>query len=136
MEQFSFSTLAYDNKKVITKRECFFNEMEQVVPWSRLLKIIKPYYPKTGMGRPPIVMKTMLRIYFLQQWYALSDPAASFTKNKNKQRDPDMKSTRKNYQYFFGMKIHIGTDVNNNAIHSATVTSANKAQPIMRDGTV
>jgi len=50
--------------------------MEQVVPWSRLLKIIKPNYPKAGMGRPPIAMKTMLRIYFLQQWYALSDPAA------------------------------------------------------------
>ena len=146
-------------------------------------------------------MEVMLRIYFLQQWYALSDPAAeealydmesmrrfsllelgedvipdettilnfrrliekhdlsvtmfndinaylvdrgikvskgsmidasivhapASTKNKEKQRDPEMHSTRKNNQYYFGMKIHIGSDVNSNAIHSATVTSANIA---------
>ena len=42
-------------------------------------------------------------------------------------RDTDMKSTRKNNQYYFGMKIHIGSDVNSNAIHSATVTPANVA---------
>ncbi len=146
-------------------------------------------------------MESMLRIYFLQQWYSLSDPAAEealydiesmrrfaqlelvvdalpdettilnfrrmvekhrlsevlfndinaylvergiavsqgsmvdatiisasgSTRNKDKARDPDMHSTRKNNQYFFGMKIHIGTDVNSNAIHSATVTAANVA---------
>ena len=53
--------------------------------------------------------------------------ASSSTKNKAKQRDPEMHSTRKNNQYFFGMKIHIGTDVNSNVIHSATVTAANTA---------
>jgi len=53
--------------------------------------------------------------------------ASSSTKNRKKQRDPEMKSTRKNNQFFFGMKIHIGTDLNSNAIHSATVTSANIA---------
>ena len=50
--------------------------MERVVPWSRLLKLIEPYYPKAGNGHPPMPMETMLRIYFLQQWYSLSDPAA------------------------------------------------------------
>jgi len=53
--------------------------------------------------------------------------APSSTKNKDKKRDPDMRSTRKNNQYYFGFKIHIGTDINSNAIHSATVTPANEA---------
>jgi IS5 family transposase len=54
-------------------------------------------------------------------------PAPSSTKNKETKRDPDKHSTKKNNQYYFGMKIHIGTDVNSNVIHSATVTAANTA---------
>jgi IS5 family transposase len=201
MKQISFASATYDHKKVMTKRERFLTEMDSVIPWPRLLKLIEPYYPKKGKGRPPMPMESMLRIYFLQQWYNLSDPAAEealydiesmrrfaqlelvvdalpdettilnfrrmlekhqlsevlfndinaylvergiavsqgsmvdatiisasgSTKNKDKARDPDMHSTRKNNQYFFGMKIHIGTDVNSNAIHSATVTAANVA---------
>jgi len=50
--------------------------MEQVTPWERLLKIIEAHYPKHGNGHPPLPMDVMLRIYFLQQRYALSDPAA------------------------------------------------------------
>ena len=76
MKQRSFASLTYDNKKVTTKRERFLNEMNQVIPWDRLLKIIEPHYPKAGNGRPPMSMQTMLRIYFLQQWYALGDQAA------------------------------------------------------------
>jgi IS5 family transposase len=53
--------------------------------------------------------------------------APSSTKNKSGKRDPEMRSTRKNNQYHFGMKIHIGSDVNSNVIHSATVTAANVA---------
>ena len=201
MKQITFASIAYTHKKVTTKRGAFLNEMERVVPWSRLLKLIEPYYHKAGNGRPPMPMETMLRIYFLQQWYSLSDPAAeealydiesmrrfaqlellddaipdettilkfrhmierhalsetifadinnylvekgiqvsqgsmvdatiiqaaSSTKNKDKKRDAEMHSTRKNNQYYFGMKIHIGTDVNSNAIHSATITPANTA---------
>jgi len=201
MKQLSFASLNYENKKVTTKRERFLDEMDRVVPWERLLKIVEPHYPKAGSGRPPMPMETMLRIYFLQQWYALSDPAAeealydmesmrrfvgleliddklpdettilkfrhliekhqlsqilfddinvyleeqgiavskgsmidatiiqapSSTKNKAGKRDPEMSSTRKNNQYYFGMKIHIGTDVNSNVIHSGTVTAANTA---------
>lgn len=201
MKQLSFASAAYTHKKITTKREKFLNEMEQVVPWGRLLTLIEPHYPKRGKGRPPMPMQSMLRIYFLQQWYALSDPAAeealydidcmrrfaklelledalpdettilnfrrmieknklselmfaditlylkeqgidvsqgsmvdatiiqapSSTKNKDKKRDPEMHSTRKGKQYHFGMKIHMGTDVNSNVIHSATVTAANTA---------
>ena len=58
-----------------TRRERFLAEMEQVVPWQSLLALIAPHYPKTGRpGRQPYPLATMLRIHFLQQWYALSDP--------------------------------------------------------------
>ena len=58
-----------------TKRAAFLEEMEQVVPWAKLCALIKPYYPKAGNGRPPVGLERMLRIYFLQQWFNLSDPA-------------------------------------------------------------
>ena len=48
--------------------------MEQVVPWPALCRLIEPVYPKAGNGRPPIGVERMLRIYFLQQWFNLSDP--------------------------------------------------------------
>lgn len=201
MKQLSFASLNYTHKKIVTKREKFLIEMDQVVPWERLLKLIEPHYPKAGKGRRPLPMEPLLRIYFLQQWYNLSDPGAeealydmesmrrfahlelgedtipdestilnfrrliethqlsdamfadisaylvekgvrvsrgsmvdativqapSSTKNQSGKRDPEMHSTRKNNQYHFGMKIHIGTDVDSNLIHSATVTAANTA---------
>jgi IS5 family transposase len=49
--------------------------MEDVVPWHDLCALIEPYYPKPGNGRPPLGLERMLRIYFLQQWFNLSDPA-------------------------------------------------------------
>jgi IS5 family transposase len=58
-----------------TKRALFLEEMEQVVPWGELGARIEPYYPKAGNGRPPVGVERMLRIYFLQQWFNLSDPA-------------------------------------------------------------
>ena len=58
-----------------TRREVFLAEMDQVVPWPALLKLIEPHYPKLGRpGRQPFPLETMLRVHFLQQWYALSDP--------------------------------------------------------------
>ena len=58
-----------------TRREVFLAEMDQVVPWPALLKLIEPHYPKLGRpGRQPYPLETMLRVHFLQQWYALSDP--------------------------------------------------------------
>jgi transposase, IS5 family len=58
-----------------TKRAAFLEEMEEVVPWAELSALIEPYYPKAGNGRPPVGVERMLRIYFLQQWFNLSDPA-------------------------------------------------------------
>lgn len=68
-------------KKKVTRREQFLTEMNAVVPWSRLLGLIEPHYPKAGPkgGRPPMPLETMLRVYFLQNWYALSDPMAEET---------------------------------------------------------
>ena len=76
MTQLSFATLDHRNKKKRAKREAFLAEMEAVVPWALLLALIEPYYPKAGNGRRPYPLVVMLRIYFLQQWYQLSDPGA------------------------------------------------------------
>jgi len=58
-----------------TRRAAFLEEMEQVVPWAELCALIEPVYPKAGDGRPPVGLERMLRVYFLQQWFNLSDPA-------------------------------------------------------------
>ena len=57
-----------------TRRERFLEEMEQVVPWSQLCALIEPHYPQAGQGRPAVGVERMLRLYFLQQWFNLSDP--------------------------------------------------------------
>ena len=75
MMTISFASLAYENKKKKTRREKFLEEMNQVIPWAELLQIIEGHYPKAGNGRQPMPMERMLRIYFMQQWYGLSDPA-------------------------------------------------------------
>jgi transposase, IS5 family len=71
--QIGFAEAESAGKKRVTKRQRFLAEMEKVVPWPRLLSAIEPYYPKGKRGRPPIGLERMLRIYFLQQWYGLSD---------------------------------------------------------------
>lgn len=76
MKQPSFSDLEYATKKKTTRRERFLQEMDAIVPWALLVKPIKRFYPQGHTGRPPIPLEAMLRIYFLQQWYGLSDPAA------------------------------------------------------------
>jgi transposase, IS5 family len=196
-EQRTFSSLAWSQKGKVTRRERFLAEMDGVIPWARLLALIEPHYPKPGLGRRPLGMETMLRIYFLQQWFDLSDPQAedaiydsesmrrfarvelgddvvpdettilrfrhllekhrltesifeavkdlltekrlllktgtivdatiiaapSSTKNATKTRDPEMKQTRKGNQWYFGMKLHIGTD-RKGRVHHVTATHA------------
>lgn len=74
--QTSFAQAEYDKKKKRTRREIFLEKMEQVVPWSRLIEVIEPYYPQSGKrGRQPIGLERMLRMYFVQQWYGLADEA-------------------------------------------------------------
>src|SRR3954464_5259724 len=73
--QGSFSQAEYAGKKKQTRRDKFLAEMEQVVPWPRLVERLRPLYPKGERGRPPIGLERMLRIHFLQQWYGLADGA-------------------------------------------------------------
>jgi transposase, IS5 family len=192
--------LRHAMKKKQTRREKFLSEMETVVPWPRLLALIEPHYPKAGPkgGRPPMPLETMLRVYFLQNWYALSDPMAeetlydseamrrfagielgddripdettilnfrhllerhglteaifadvnahlsdkgitlrsgtlvdatiidapSSTKNEARARDPQMSSTKKGNDWFFGMKAHVGVDAQSGVVHSLETTTA------------
>jgi IS5 family transposase len=199
-EQRSFASLAWSAKGKVTRRERFLAEMDAVIPWSRLLALIEPHYPRATVGRPPHALETMLRIYFLQQWFDLSDPAAedaiydsesmrrfarvelgddavpdettilrfrhlleehklqaalfeavngllterrlllrtgtivdatilsapSSTKNATGKRDPEMKQTRKGNQWYFGMKLHVGTDPQGR-VHHVTATDAGVA---------
>lgn len=191
----SFSDLEYAVKKKTTRKEKFLAEMDEILPWKEMLSVIKRYYPRRGQGRPPVHLESMLRIYFMQQWYGLSDPAMedslyditsmrlfaglgldnipdettilrfrhllerhhlteklfrktekylsernlilsegtivdativsapSSTKNQDRERDPEMKQTKKGNMWHFGMKIHVGTDTQGRA-HSAAVTDA------------
>ncbi|WP_442935579.1 IS5 family transposase [Nitratireductor sp. CH_MIT9313-5] len=187
-------------KKKQTRRELFLAEMDAVVPWGRLIALIVPHYPKAGPkgGRPPMPLEMMLRVYFLQNWYALSDPMAeetlydseamrrfagielgddripdettilnfrhllerhgltqaifadvnahlsdkgitlrsgtlvdatiidapSSTKNKAKARAPEMSSTKKGNDWYFGMKAHIGVDADSGVTHSLETSTA------------
>ena len=59
-----------------TRKREFLEQMERVVPWSELTSLIEAHYTKkSSVGRPPFALASMLRIHFLQQWFALSDPA-------------------------------------------------------------
>lgn len=78
--QRTFAGEAWAAKKKATRRERFLAEMDAVVPWDALEAIIQPHYPvapgRPRRGRPPMPLATMRRIYFLQHWFDLSDPAA------------------------------------------------------------
>ena len=183
------------NAKKTRKRE-FLEQMNEVVPWAALVALIAPYYPQGRTGRPPFSLETMLRVYFMQQWFTLSDPAMeeaffdtplyrefaqlpelsrlpdestilrfrhrlekhklteqilatvneiltqrglllktgtavdatliaapTSTKNKDKARDPDMHSSKKGNQWYFGMKAHIGADAESGLVHTVRGTS-------------
>src|ERR1700730_1145628 len=74
--QRTFASMAWNGKGKVTRRERFLGEMDAVIPWPRLVRLIEPHYPKAGQGRQPLGLEKMLRIYFLQQWFNLSDPQA------------------------------------------------------------
>jgi IS5 family transposase len=198
--QRTFAGLAWSTKGKVTRREQFLGEMNAVIPWARLMNLIEPHYPKAGKGRQPLGLEKMLRVYLVQQWFDLSDPAAedaiydsesirrfvgvelgeeaipdettilrfrhllekheltkaifeeirgflegkslllktgtivdatiihapSSTKNASGGRDPEMKQGRKGKTWYFGMKVHTGTD-KKGLTHSLVVTDAAQA---------
>jgi IS5 family transposase len=199
--QQTFSDIEYGNRKRKTKREEFLAMMEKVVPWEAFVALVHPYYYAGKRGRPPIGIETMLRMYFLQVWFSLSDEkvedaiydsyafrtfmgidflkkqapdattlclfrtlleenaltiemfdyikdaldekgvimhggsivdatiikASGSTKNAEKKRDPEMGSTKKNGQWHFGAKLHIGTDAGTGLVHDFSTTAANES---------
>jgi len=72
--QTSFSDLEYAAKKKRTRRDRFLADIEAVTPWSVLVAVIEPFYPKNeGRGRPVIGLERMLRMYVAQNCFGLSD---------------------------------------------------------------
>jgi transposase, IS5 family len=199
-EQLSLMQTGFERKTKLTRRTAFLLQMDELLPWKRMYNIVKKvYYKGEGAGRPPIALERMLRIYFLQLWFNLSDPAVeeslydsdsmrafakidlgatsvpdettickfrhllekheigkklfkelnaylaerdikvgtgtivdatiihapSSTKNETGERDPEMHSTKKGNQYYFGMKAHVGADSRTKLVHSLVTTAAN-----------
>lgn len=75
MKQETFTDIEYSFRKKITKRENFLEIMDEIIPWDEWVAVIEPYYPKEKHGRPPMGIEKMLRMYLLQIWFNLSDPA-------------------------------------------------------------
>jgi len=60
-EQRAFASMAWNAKGKVTRRERFLAEMDAVIPWPRLLRLIEPHHPKAGNGRQPLGLEMMLR---------------------------------------------------------------------------
>lgn len=73
--QLTFADSEFFSKCRQTRKEIFLSQMENLLPWLQLVKVIEPFYPKAGNGRRPYPLETMFRIHFMQQWYSLSDEA-------------------------------------------------------------
>jgi transposase, IS5 family len=67
-----------------------------------------------GLGKGTIVDATII-------------DAPSSTKNAQQKRDPEMHQTRKGKQWYFGMKVHTGTDTDSGLVHTVCATAANVA---------
>lgn len=200
MDQLTFGDADFANKGKTTRKERFLGEMEQVVPWASLQRLIEPFYSDGIEGRRPYPLATMLRIHLMQNWFALSDPgmedalhdmpalrqfaklsslasvpdettilnfrhrieeyelapeilasvnrhlsrkglmvkrgtmvdatiieAPTSTKNADGERDPEMHQTKKGNEWYFGMKAHIGADVESGLVHTVVTTAANES---------
>ncbi|MDP3295204.1 MAG: IS5 family transposase, partial [Nevskia sp.] len=75
MQQISLAESGYGRSRKVTRKQVFLAEMEQVVPWDRLVARIAPHYPVAGKGTQPYPLLVMLRIHLMQQWFGYSDPA-------------------------------------------------------------
>ncbi|WP_233402604.1 IS5 family transposase [Marinomonas transparens] len=187
----------FSSKRRQTRKEIFLSRMDNLLPWTQLLGLIDPFYPKAGNDRRPYALATMFRIHCMQQWYSLGDEAMedalyeiasmhqfaqlsldkaipdrttimnfrhllekhkwtrqlfktvnqwltdcgvmmtqgtlvdatiieapSSTKNKKNERDPEMHQTKKDNEWHFGMKAHIGVDAKSGLTHTLVTTAA------------
>ena len=74
-KQETFTDIEYSFRKEKTKRGEFLEIIDEIIPWEEWVGVIEPYYPKGKRGRPPMGIEKMLRMYLLQIWFNLSDPA-------------------------------------------------------------
>ena len=72
-KQTTFSDIESSSRKRITKRDAFLREMDAAIPWDALVKLVRPHYFEGKRGRRPVGIEKMLRMYFLQLWFNLSD---------------------------------------------------------------
>ena len=70
MKQQSFSDIEYANRRRKTNREAFLDSMNEIIPWSHWIELIKPYYYNKKRGRRPIDIEIMLRMYLMSKKYA------------------------------------------------------------------
>ena len=82
MKQETFTDIEYSYRKKKTKREEFLEIMDEIIPWDEWVGVIKPCYPEGKRGRPPMGIEKMLRMYLLQIWFNLSDPATEDAKRQ------------------------------------------------------
>ncbi len=73
--QLAFANSEFNDKRRKTRKEIFLARMDALLPWSRMLEVIEPVYPKAGNGLRTYPLDTMFRIHSMQQWYNLSDDA-------------------------------------------------------------
>ena len=73
-KQMTLAGTGFEKFSKTTRRAEFLAEMDRVVPWAKLCALVEPVYPKGEGGRPAVPLERMMRIYFLQQWFNLSDP--------------------------------------------------------------
>lgn len=71
MRQQSFLSIAHSKK---LRCERFLDQMEKTIPWNKFLSTIFTHYEQKQIGRKKTEALLLLKIYFLQQWYNLSDP--------------------------------------------------------------
>ena len=75
MKQGTLTDIEYSGRKKKTRREEFLEIMDEIIPWNEWVSVIEPYYLKGKRGRLPMGIEKMLRMYLLQIWFDLSDPA-------------------------------------------------------------
>ena len=75
MNQITFADAEHASSNYKTRREIFLEQMNSLIPWSRIEALIEPHYPKAGDGHSPYGLPVMLRIHCLQLFYSLSDSA-------------------------------------------------------------
>src|SRR5207249_4600078 len=123
MKQRTFADLEYDAKKR-RRREQFLDEMDRVIPWARWVALIEPHYPKAGPGR-----RLMLHIATIVDATIINAPPS--TKNRDRARDPDMSQVKKRNTWHFGMKAHIGVDLDTGLVHTLVTTTGRESDQNM-----